>query len=100
MIRKYRIKSHLRFSIFLSLMIILTVFLFSSFFNMNQVDSLSNQEYTSVLIKNGDTLWGLAKIYGPNNLDTREVIYTICDINNISPNEIQPGQSILIPKYL
>jgi len=66
----------------------------------NEALSLTKPVYTEVQIISGDTLWDLAKEYGPNDRDVRKVIHAICEINDISADDIQPGQSILIPQYL
>jgi hypothetical protein len=38
--------------------------------------------------------------FGPDNKDVREIVYAICEINDISADSIQPGQTILIPVYI
>lgn len=66
----------------------------------NQVLSLTKPMYTEITIVTGDTLWELAKAYGPVDQDVRKVIHAICKINDTSAEKIQPGQKILIPQYL
>ncbi|MDD2216134.1 MAG: LysM peptidoglycan-binding domain-containing protein [Eubacteriales bacterium] len=95
--RKYRIKSHLRFSAFVTILFIAVVFIVGITTGMDQVASLSKPTYETILIQTGDTLWDLAKTYGPDNQDIRKTVHSICVINNIAPQDIQPGQSIRIP---
>ncbi|MDD2476646.1 MAG: LysM peptidoglycan-binding domain-containing protein [Dysgonamonadaceae bacterium] len=96
--RKYRIKSHLRFSAFLTILFIAVVIIVGITTGMDQVKSLSKPTYENILIQSGDTLWDLAKTYGPENQDIRKTVYSICETNNITPQDIQPGQSIRIPQ--
>lgn len=98
--KRYKIKSRLRFSIFLTLIMIVVICTTSTVLGANEAESLTKPIYTEVQIQSGDTLWDLAKAYGPTNRDIRKVIYAICEINEIAANEIQPDQSILIPRYL
>jgi len=56
--------------------------------------------YTSIQVESGDTLWDLARDFGPDDQDVRRVIKHICKINNVSPETLQPGQVLLIPVEL
>ena len=55
------------------------------------------QSYIEVKVQTGDTLWDLAHTYGDQTKDVREVIYDICQANNISAGSIYPGQILRIP---
>jgi len=98
--KRYRIKSKFRFTIFLTLVIVMIILTAGTVVGANEALSLTKPVYTEVQIISGDTLWDLAKEYGPNDRDVRKVIHAICEINDISADDIQPGQSILIPQYL
>ena len=54
--------------------------------------------YTEVKVQAGDTLWNLAKDYGDQTKDVREVVYDICQFNNVDAASIYPGQVLLIPQ--
>jgi LysM repeat protein len=97
MFKKYRIKSHLRFCIFLTLVLILTIITTGTVLGFNESAGITKEQYTEVKIIVGDTLWDLAKSYGPKDKDIRRTVHRICKINDISAHDIQPGQSILIP---
>lgn len=56
-------------------------------------------DYIIVEIQSGDTLWDIAKTYGPEGKDTRRVIHKISLINDIGPEELRPGQELMIPKF-
>lgn len=66
----------------------------------NNSESLTKPVYTEITIQSGDTLWNLAKEFGPDDEDVREVVYDICRINDISADSIYPGQTIMIPEYI
>jgi LysM repeat protein len=48
------------------------------------------------VVKNGDTLWGIASKNNPQRKDIREVVYAIEQHNGITPL-VHVGQSIEIP---
>lgn len=98
--KKYRIQSQLRFTVFLVLAAIIIFTATTTALGFNQAEALTKPVYTEIQIQNGDTLWDLAKEYGPKDQDIRKVVYAICEINQIQADELQSGQSILIPKYL
>ena len=59
-----------------------------------------NKYYTSVKIESGDTLWSIADEYIDNvDVSRAEYIDEICDINDISENDIHAGDYIVIPYY-
>lgn len=97
--KHHRIKSHVRFTIFVTLVMILCLSTVVSVFGKD-ADAMTKQTYTEIRIQTGDTLWELAKAYGPKDEDIRQVIYAICEINHITADELQSGQTIQIPKYL
>jgi len=98
--KKYYIKSKFRFTIFLVIILLTSVFSVSTLLGLNSVQSMTKPIYTEVQIESGDSLWTLAKEYGPTNTDPRRIIYKICLLNNITAENIQPGQVIMIPKQL
>ena len=53
--------------------------------------------YEYVIIKSGDTLWGIASEYADPSRDIRKSIKDICDINDVKPGNIYPGQVIKVP---
>lgn len=52
--------------------------------------------YQSIIIKKGDTLWGIANIYGYNS-DNRNYIYQIKKLNNMVTSDIYEGSELIIP---
>jgi len=49
-----------------------------------------------VVVESGDTLWGLAREYGPPNADLRRVVDDIRAANGLTGSTIRPGQVLLI----
>ncbi|MDD2484619.1 MAG: LysM peptidoglycan-binding domain-containing protein [Eubacteriales bacterium] len=95
--KSYRIKSKKRFSAFLVFVILLLATGTSFAVDTETAQGLSEAPYAEVLVEAGDTLWNLAKQYGPEQNDPRDVVDTICELNQITPEDLQAGQTILIP---
>lgn len=55
--------------------------------------------YTSIRIKSGDTLWGLAELYGQEYKDYSVFIDEVRTINRLSGDRITAGGCLLIPVY-
>ncbi|MBE5900710.1 MAG: LysM peptidoglycan-binding domain-containing protein [Lachnospiraceae bacterium] len=54
--------------------------------------------YKNITIEEGDTLWSIAKTYGENYTgSTRSYVNTLLEINNLSSDEVQAGESLIIP---
>ena len=53
-------------------------------------------EAVSVTVIEGDTLWGLAREFAPQ-LEPREAIRQIAEINNLEGNVLFPGTEIFVP---
>lgn len=97
--KKYRIISKFRFTTFLVVAILCIFTILGSLTGINTVSSSSMTEYNLVKIESGDTLWDIASEYAPDNMDLRQVVYEICDLNEISADQLEAGQKIIIPVY-
>ncbi|MFJ6418817.1 LysM peptidoglycan-binding domain-containing protein [Paeniglutamicibacter sp. NPDC091659] len=53
-------------------------------------------EAVSVTVIEGDTLWGLAREFAPQ-LDPREAVRQITEINNLEGSVLFPGTEIYVP---
>ena len=53
--------------------------------------------YERVVVKSGDTIWDIAGNYTEPSKDVRKQVRAICEINNVEPGKIYPGQVLLVP---
>lgn len=95
--RTYRIKSKLRFSIFITIVFILGITVSNTILNLDIVQGQTKQEYVKVKVIQGETLWDIAKSYSDENTDIRDKISKIKEINKLDNSGITPGQIISIP---
>ncbi len=55
----------------------------------------------SVVVQPGDTVWSLAKAYGPKGWDVRKTVDVIQTLNGLSTEDLgrlQPGQKLQVPR--
>lgn len=98
--RKYRIKSKFRFTLFISLVLVMVLLTTGTVLGLNRSNGIGTPAYITVEIQSGDTLWELASQFGPDGTDPRKVVKEICRINGISADQLRPGQEILIPEFI
>ena len=98
--KKYRITSKFRFTTFLVVAILCIFTIIGTLTGLNTVNSSSMKAYNLIQVESGDTLWDIATEYGPTDMDVRQVVHEICDLNEISPDQLEAGQKIIIPAYL
>ncbi|WP_163102235.1 cell division suppressor protein YneA [Peribacillus alkalitolerans] len=55
------------------------------------------EEFLSVTVSKGDTVWELANQYETEDLSKQDIISWIEEHNEINIHEIKPGQSIVLP---
>jgi LysM repeat protein len=56
----------------------------------------SKAHYHYLTVNAGQTLWGLAEAHSKGQ-DPREWIASVVDLNNLTTNELQPGQRLALP---
>lgn len=98
--KKYRIKSRVRFTMFIICSMILVLLITAAtttILGFNDADGMSKQQYIQVQVEPGDTLWAIADRYMPSDMDRRESVYIISTANNTNASELQPGQILDIP---
>ena len=96
--KRYRVINKKRFYLFIStlLIILLTAILLMT--NSIKVHSVVfDQEYKEIQILHGDTLWSIAVENMPNDYDTRYLVYTLKEFNDLETAYIYPGDIIRIP---
>lgn len=94
---KYRIVNRKRFVVFAVSLILLITFMAAPAVSKITASEKISKTYIAVTVQEGDTLWALAKTYGPQHSDVRKVIYDICQINNLESCTIYEGQTITVP---
>lgn len=94
---KYRISNRFRFTIFVVIAFLIIFSLFMSVFGLNKVSSLTIKEYMDLEVCYGDTLWSIAETYMCDSDDVRQSVHKLCQINNISADELHPGMILKIP---
>ena len=93
-----KVKSRVRFTAFVLIMLFAVTSLFNTMLGLNDALGLTKQEYIEVNINSGDTLWTIAEQYMPSDMDIRKAVHIIKNVNEID-SQLQPGQTILIPEY-
>ena len=97
MTRKYRVANRFRFTVFVTIMIILITTVMNFALGLNTADSLTYTEYMNLEIMSGDTLWTIAETYMSDFGDVRMAVHELCQINDISASELYAGMTILVP---
>lgn len=99
MTKTYRIKSKFRFTCFVLVVLFAVTALFNVYFGTYEAAGLTAQDYVEIEVVDGDTLWNIADLYMPDDMDQRQAVHILQDMNNIS-NNIHAGQIIKIPQYV
>jgi hypothetical protein len=94
--KRYTIKSKLRFLISVSLIMIFSM---TSIFTL-VVNAKGSSEVSMIpqYVEVGDTIWGLSINYN-GEMDIREYISKVMDINDLHSANIKPGDLLYFPEY-
>lgn len=95
--KRYRIISKTRFIVTMTLILLIFLFSLSTIYSLAKQGGEPDPVCLEINVRQGDTLWQIAKTYGPADADVRQVVYEICRLNNISPEDLRPGQLIKVP---
>lgn len=98
--KKYIIKSRVRFTIFIIIVFaILATAITAVIIKANHTEkmTMTKQNYTQIKVAPGDTLWSIADEYMPQDMDRRQSVYIISQVNNTSASELCAGQILSIP---
>lgn len=66
-------------------------------FNHGKAAESNPNQYITVTVYPGDTIWSLAAKNNPDNIDIRKLVYNIREENNLKSANIYPGQQLNIP---
>ncbi len=95
--KNHRMKSRLRFTIFVAIMIMFTVTGMNTLIGLNDVSGQEEQQYVEVTVAYGDTLWSIAEAHMPDDMDQRKAVYIIKEHNEDINGALIPGQTIKVP---
>lgn len=96
----YRIANPVRFFIFILLCTMILVFAGYSIFGAGNAEAAAVKTYAQVTVQDGDSLWGIVEQYNPDaDIDIRNAVCDIYEINDIDADSLQPGDSIFVPIY-
>lgn len=99
MSKSYRVVNRFRFTVFVVLTIVMLTTAINFALGLNTAASLTKTDYMDVQITSGDTLWSIAESYMPSDMDTREAVYKLCKVNDISASDLYAGMTIQVPIY-
>ncbi|GEM_PF-1734754 len=96
--KRYRIRSKSRFFLFITFTLALLAIIVISIVTSTGAYSIqSRYETEHYWVKQGDTLWDIAKEFSPEGYDIREMIYKIKEQNNMDTSMIYEGARLEIP---
>ena len=97
--KRYRLTSPLRFIVMTFICMTILIFGVAGLISSTHTQAASFDTFAQVEITENDTLWNIANDYCESNMDVRDVVADICEINDISAGDIQPGDIIFVPVY-
>ena len=99
MSRSYKVVNKFRFTVFVVLTIVILTTVANFALGFNTAASLTRTDYMDIQVVSGDTLWSIAENYMPCDMDTREAVYKLCRVNDISAADLYAGMTIQVPIY-
>ena len=97
--RRYRVSSKIRFSIFLAFISVLILSTYMAFVGVTDAQGDTVERYEIISVNDGDSLWTLAKNHVPKDMDIREYVYHVAKYNDVDPGDLKPGEKIKLPIY-
>ncbi|WP_425447512.1 LysM peptidoglycan-binding domain-containing protein [Dethiothermospora halolimnae] len=95
--KKYVIVNKTRFTIFITILFLILLFILTTALNLDAVYSRSYNKHHKVVVRRGDTLWNIARDNNHNNEDIRRVLHNIIEYNDIKETTVFPGDIIKVP---
>ncbi len=93
--RRQRKKSH-AYLLFIVVASLAAVFLVMSH-GFSKTLTPPAEEYTEVVVRDGDTLWQIARRHGSSDVDTRRTVDRIREMNELTTAVVRPGQVLKVP---
>lgn len=98
--KTYRLRSRLGFTLFVAMILIGITFTFNTIVGLNDANSDTQQTYQEITVYAGDTIWDIVDSYIDDNSDIRKAVHKVCQVNQISADQLYEGQTLLIPDDL
>ena len=96
----YRIVNPVRFFIFILICTVMVIFAGYCIIGAADADAAAVRTYAQVTVSEGDNLWSIVEQYNPDsNINIQSAIYDIYEINDITAEDLQPGDTIFVPVY-
>ena len=92
-----RVKSRFRFITFLVIVTGLMISGLGFATGINESTASVTTDYDTYVVSYGETLWSIADEINDSNMDTRKVLYVIRQLNDIQPEDLQPGMELIVP---
>lgn len=97
--KHYKIVKPFRFFVFILICVLIIAFAASTIIGLNKASAATVNTYRQVVIQTNDTLWNIAEEYCSDDIDIRDYILDVCEINDIYVNNLQAGDVIFVPIY-
>lgn len=95
--RRLRIANKRRFITVISAMIFILGVILSSAAMLLVTSAEAPVVWKEITVKEGDTLWAIAKTVSSESEDVRLKIHTIIDANSLAGAVIHPGETLKVP---
>jgi len=94
----YRRKSRVSLIPFIQLLSLVLVFAMPAIWGA-RIYTSSPAQYDKVVVRPGDTVWGLVSRHAAAGSDVSEAVYEVSAINHLKAGkDVRPGQVLLIPR--
>ncbi|MBK5252979.1 MAG: LysM peptidoglycan-binding domain-containing protein [Peptostreptococcaceae bacterium] len=95
--KHYKIIAPVRFVIFVTIIFVLIATLTIHMFGLDNASGTTKTYYKQIEVTYGDTLWDIADRTMPADMDPRQAVYEISNLNDIDDGQIYPGQILIVP---